>query len=340
MGRAPSAQPNAVGPAGSTLRPGSVDRPGHRRSNQLRGQPNSAERPNSAEQSKPAERLNSAEQSKSPERSNSVDRPGPGSENAALPLPSTIRRTPSPPINPSHGSGPVTSLESPGDGASLGADQPGNAVGFSPEVTHGPGTSARSLDVVGGRAGMRLRRSAGANPLLLPRAVVGLPGALPSPGPVAPIGSGPARLPVGTAAPQFISPREVRESLRPPATTGYLTARRQRWGLGGSHVVPALSTLAATRHARGTGQVAVVRTTVDPGLGDRGHRGRTPTRAPSIAGPTVEPGQPGPSAAKQANADRRPAMSQPVSGDAASPEAGGSQRVAARSGPPPRHRCG
>ena len=65
------------------------------------------------------ERLNSAEQSKSPEQSNSVGRPGAGSENAALPSPSTILRTPSPPINPSHGSGPVTALEYPGDGASL-----------------------------------------------------------------------------------------------------------------------------------------------------------------------------------------------------------------------------
>ncbi len=36
---------------------------------------------------------------------------------------------------------------------------------------------------------------------------------------------------------------------------------------------------------------SVVTTTADPGLADRGHRGPTPTRAPSIAGPTVEPGQ-------------------------------------------------
>ena len=309
-------QPNAVGSAGSTLRPGSVDRPG------------------------PVGRTNSGGRTQL-RRSTQLRRTTQLSRTTQLRRSTRRgereRRTPLTLDDPSHavtahqavarfGSGHVAGI--PGRWSVPRADQPGNAVGFSQEVTQGPGTSARSLEVVGGRAGMVLRRSTGANPLLLPRVVVGLPGALPSRGPVAPIGSGPARLPVGTAAPQFISPREMRESLRPPATTGYLTARRQRWGLGGSHVAPALSTLAATRHVRGTVEV----------LG--GHDdGRSWVGRSRALGPVTDPStgngrsdrgvrEPGPSAPQQANAHRRPAMSQPVSGDAASPEAGGSQRVA------------
>ena len=235
-GRAPSAQPNAVGPAGSTLLPGSVDRA------TLVDQP-SVERPNTVENSN------------SVEDSHSVDRPGPGARTPHAPCPRSgarrhrrsIRRTVRvrsrrwnpPAMGASFGAGRTRQR-----GRVLSARQP-----TAPVPRRGRSTSSVGEPACGSAAlPARTRCSCRARSSDCP---------VHSPVPARPRRSdqAPARLPVGTAAPQFISPRAVRESLRPPATTGYLTARRQRWGLGGSHVVPALSTLAATRHARGTGQM-------------------------------------------------------------------------------------
>ncbi len=265
-------QPNAVGPAGSTLRPGSVDRA------TLVGQPSSVERPNTVENSN------------SVEHSHSVDRPGPGSENAARPLPSSIRRTPSPPINPSHGSGPVASLESPGDGSvprSRSTRQRGRVLPRGNPRPRYPGAVARRRRWANRHAGAPLYRREPAAPAA--RWSSDCP--VHSPVPARSRRSDRHRLGFPWEPPHPSSSRrvQVRESLRPPATTGYLTARRQRWGLGGSQRRPGVvdSRCYPPRQEKRPGGRWSRRRSI-LGWAIAGAGARTPTRAPSIAGPSVE----------------------------------------------------
>ena len=146
----------------------------------------------------------------------------------------SIRRTPSTPISRPGESGPEAPTEPPGAGTSFGADEFGRAIGFPRGITKGPEafSTGSCCRWPAGRADLWLRRFSDVHPLRLPRAAAGLPGALPL-GAAEPMRSGSARLPAGTTAPRFISPRQVGNSLRPAAPTGYLTARRQRWGLEG-----------------------------------------------------------------------------------------------------------